>query len=891
MALAVILFPVFYPLVSQPQCLENQSGYGSETMSGVTNGSETYYRNLLIQDIGLAENRPFNEVDVRFDYIVHYTVSYCHEDYYELVITSLDILNKPVYYRGVDISPFIKPEKADIVLRSYNEFGILSDSVIFYNVNTRIDSTHYALIQIPINDEDRLLNFRFANARFYFTRESYDVFRDRIMEIDRFFASLMLADSMINWTSEGFLEETTDIPLLLLRNLEIARIIRQLKLPGHDTALQVFPINDRLKEKYIRLKLLHTRYSHLLEIQIHKQDRNIRLSDFDHLAKEHVSILRYYDRITFNGDYRNMEFMEKVSSPVDDNSSLVSISRQLETLFPGNLAIPGKLSEYLITEYLGQGERLDSAGNQIRALKYFEAAYKMAVLAGYHSSGSNLFDRVCLTKQSVIESYLAISKRAFAAGNPSMSVSYYKNALALKNHKRTGQCSKPAIDEFQVWLFGSLEEKARELLRLKQYRKALSFLDEVNNECDHNPGYDCPGDLQRIIGEAKEGIYLELLEKAARYLSSEDFIEAEMAVQQAKSLRLGSGLMIPADKNEIRMEESFRQLHYDEFIEEGLKNIDWQEFNIALYYFNKATMLENYSLKKNDDNLFVYRQSAARQVIGSMISDARAKVISFDFEGFQVSMNRIAGMLDEYGFRKDDELSLEYLSLLDNAKVSLCRKVREEFDTLLAGTLSAREAGNYILARRMAEQAVSYSLDHMECGLDDSRAWLEKVSLEPLALFQEKNSKLSVYEGIEPQDYQDTYFDASGFYYRNKLLSKGITLETLHQKVLQSDNNEFLHKFLQHYIRQRSMEEGLKVLKRLRELGEESSAVNQEQKQLAEIFVQRDIVLDKTGEPWKILEGYVGDDKWFSDFRKGYRWNWISASGGKLRYWPVIWKK
>jgi hypothetical protein len=203
----------------------------------------------------------------------------------------------------------------------------------------------------------------------------------------------------------------------------------------------------------------------------------------------------------------------------------------------------------------------------------------------------------------------------------------------------------------------------------------------------------------------------------------------------------------------------------------------------------------------------------------------------------------------------------------------------------------AKMKGDYIRAFHFSNEAVQYSLDHLECGIRDTEAWYERVLLEPLAVFQEKSFKLEQYEGVTPKAYLETYQDLSKYYYRNDLLNQGIVLESFNQSVIRSDNVEFLAGFLDYYIRQRSLSQGLEILKRLHQLGIEPGLVSEEQKSLALLFVQRDVIMNNSQDPWEILDTYVSEDKWFHDFRWAYKRNWIVESGGNIRYWPFIWKK
>jgi hypothetical protein len=248
-------------------------------------------------------------------------------------------------------------------------------------------------------------------------------------------------------------------------------------------------------------------------------------------------------------------------------------------------------------------------------------------------------------------------------------------------------------------------------------------------------------------------------------------------------------------------------------------------------------------------------------------------------------------MIADYGFRTNDSLVIRFEQMDDDASMVLCRKANEEYGLLIGRALETKESGNYILALTQAGEAVEYSLEHLQCMIDDSRAWYEKVVLEPLATFQEKEMKLRKYTGISPQEYTKTYQDYSSYYYRKKLLDQGIQIRSLYQQVLQSDDLEFLHGFLLQYIRQHNPEPALDVLKRMHALGAEASYVSDAQKDLGKHLAQRDANSVQTDKPWELLDRYIGQDAWYNDLRWAYRMTWISKSSWNIKYWPFIWKK
>jgi hypothetical protein len=892
MAMAVILFSFYFYPVLHAQCIEENAINQSITFSNISSGPDSYYRNLIVQDIGLSENIPFRDVILKYDYMVRFSLEQCHEHYYELKVNPVGMTAYPLDYRGVDIAASVLPEKADLVFHLYNEMGILTDSIFFTGIDTGFDSNFYALVQRPDMPQEGKLKARFARAYFYFTRHSYDIFRDRLMEIDRYYAASQLADSTLRWTRMGFLEEVDDLPDLVLRQIELVRITRLISATfAHFMHSSGEEDTAGLGNKILHLRLLNTRYRTLILLKSLSDDGRNTRAEWKELAGLYGRQLEYYENLAITGDFRNMDLFSELSSPVRSNADLLLYRKAISELRPADGMIARQVAEGFVNAFIRQGQQEETTGNQIRALEYYEAANKLAVFSGYANDPDSLFNLICSAKKDIVDSYLAISRRAFQTQSPSMAVSYYRNALEILDHQRTGLCSRVTMDEFNRWLFISLENKARELMASRKYSKAQEYLNEIENECVSNATFRCPEDLQDLMDLARAGIYRELISRAGQLYEQEEWAEAETLLKQAVEMRQRAGTAVAADPVEIRLMNGFRQNAYSEYVDEGIRNMNWGESNIALYYFNKAKILENETIMDPFGNLGEYRQEAARQVIGKLMSETRARVLAYDFEGYQLMMSKVAAMVEEYRFGPNDPVMAEYEALKNDALIALCGQVREEFHSMVEDVVRYKEAEDYIEAKKLAEKAVEYSLDHLECGIDDSKAWYEKVVLEPLAEYQQKETSLKVYNDVTPKEYQAAYQELSGYYYRNKLIRQGILLESVYEKVLHSDDIDFLVRYLDLYVQKRNLEQGLLTLKRIRELQADPSGVSEEQKDLAELFARRDVILYAEKEPWVLMNSYVGEDKWFATFRWSYRMNWILHSGGKLRDWPVIWKK
>ena len=200
-------------------------------MEGISNNIDNYYQNLIIQDIALTGQKTFREISLRFDYSIHYVTDQCTPGLLDIRVLPVPVKCSPLSYYGFDISSSIKPEKADLVFYLMQHDDFVSDSLIFFDIPLDKDSSLYTSLTAARDVNDGKISVSFARAVFHYTKSSYELFRDRILQIDEYYAASMLADSTLLWASHGMLSETGNKAEMILRQLEIERIINYIS-PG-----------------------------------------------------------------------------------------------------------------------------------------------------------------------------------------------------------------------------------------------------------------------------------------------------------------------------------------------------------------------------------------------------------------------------------------------------------------------------------------------------------------------------------------------------------------------------------------------------------------------------------------------------------------------------------
>jgi hypothetical protein len=218
-------------------------------------------------------------------------------------------------------------------------------------------------------------------------------------------------------------------------------------------------------------------------------------------------------------------------------------------------------------------------------------------------------------------------------------------------------------------------------------------------------------------------------------------------------------------------------------------------------------------------------------------------------------------------------------------------EVLEDYLDLMAQSEKAEESGNYILAQKLAGDAVILSMDNLRCKINDEQAWYSKIKLESMADYQQLESELDQLVHKSVPDYLLGYHELKRYYNRHKLLEQGVVFKPLFERVMLQKDSAFLTRMLDHYLFLKDYNQSLKLLQRMHELKFDREPLEDRQVALGDALARRDAVKPGAAKPWEIMNSYTGQDNWYHSFSWSYKKTWLKVSGWKLKFWPIIWKK
>jgi hypothetical protein len=412
------------------------------------------------------------------------------------------------------------------------------------------------------------------------------------------------------------LSETGNRAEMLFRQIELERIISYISPDKFDAAFQPAQYDlTGLNAKYRELSRLDKRMGAIINYNRYKTNALEDIIVEKELLEHYLDRFDHYYRLAFKSDFRFVNFVEGLSTPAYSNAFLSAAHRTINLRQKISPAISRYWGRQLALGLTGRGAEFESSANQLRALTYYRSAYEFSRLMHIHDCQQTAYTLAGRMIDSISASYIEISRKSALTDNPAMAAQYFRDAKDLFADREFKSFEPLSAKEYENWLFTNFENQVVKYLGLKNYNKALAYLNEIQLHCTSDPSFPFPEEFADWMRTARTGIYLELLNRAQELVLKDELQDAEDVFSRAVEMRLRAGYRIDKDARESKLESGFMQVHYNELVEEGMRYLNKEEFSSALYYLNKAVFLESFGITRHDTGLYNYRQAAARKVM------------------------------------------------------------------------------------------------------------------------------------------------------------------------------------------------------------------------------------------------------------------------------------
>jgi len=890
-ASAILLFSSL-PVVSQDTSPAQSTATSSLVFNGLSGARSEYYRNLMIQDISLPQQIPAESVGFRLDIVVNYEVRKNGASQHQIKINSVAVTCDTVKYFGFDISSAVKPHFSTLSFKIKNSLGFIEDSVFFSDVPVGTDPSLY--VSKSFQTVSRNPHVEFSSARLIFDEKAYETFRDEIALLDDYFAAAAILDSLMVWSDNHFPSGDGSVWGNYLQQLEIGRILSYI---DHSPILMAVenkgldPANAREKLENARRKKL--RAETILHRQVDEELDGITRKPLTYWTDRYFEWITGYEDLANAADHRFGQYYSGLSGLRIDNGLMVhqfKLLRKILAHADENFHLPGTV--YLLPRifkklYIEEASERILAGDIVSAVDLLENAHKLQGKVPGMDKGIDLEKEIDALKYELASFYLSLARMAAGKNNSSMSEGYLEMAGKIFEEMVAGEESSSMIAHVEQELYRQYFEQARALISQEEYRRAYQNLVYLQTKCSMGK-LDCTGEMKTLSRIALAGMYEQLLVKAIHRMQMDDWEECKASLDEAVNLRKASIFSINRDKREAEVALWLDQQVYDEDILEGVRYLHYGEHDIALYFFNKALLLENTTRIRKNEELIGFLRQASKPVVMERIEAGRARARGFFFEEGWEIVAECREMIKRFDLYSDAEVAGAIDDLVELLKLSQCEKFGQDYHQFLQQSEDRKEAGDYLQALDLVNEAIRMVLDDTICDVNDQEAWLARAVLEYPAEFAKKEKRALSFMPSEPESLIKYYHELQEYYMTMELEENGVVFVPLHIRVMQENDLPFLQSMMEYYFRLRDREKTVDVMKRMWMLHGYSPPAWL-QKELAGWLAGLDM---KSGcpDPLICLNSYAPADRSFKTFRRNYKWSWVTKSGLKIRYLSLFLK-
>lgn len=848
---------------------------------------------MMIQDVMVPQQLPLEQAKLKMVYHVSGKLETGSKYLCELKIRPDSISTNPLFYFGFDIAHSLKPTLADLSFVIVNQFGFAEDSLVFARVRMNGDSGLY--ISKSFHTEIQNPTILFSAIKPAYDLEGYALFRQEIAEIDEYFASASLLDSLRTWSGENFPAGEDSYLNFFLQQFELSRIVQYLGDPFPKGLQHAIPdpagVADRLEQAH-RLQI---RANTILKSHSSRSGFAGIPGNLHRMVSSWAEWVIAYDERARNTDHRRGDFYAGLSvldlpagrmHPAytlikDESRGFLTESQLRSALRMSALSAAGLFER--------NGEISQAFGDYVLALRWYGNALEICHAVPGAGRDSLISARVLDLKMEMAASYLRLARSAAARSPMTVTESYLSKARELIADLPSLTAGYQAeLNELQHQVYSAYCLKAGEFIGAGKYLLALDYLYFLQEKCE-DCLFECSGDIQRLTLDARTGRYAELLQLAKSSYDAGDPGRCREYLSDALEIRLTAGSRIPRDRLEAELSVSLDQDIYDDLLEEGTRFLNYHQYDVALYYLNKARAMEPGRVLQSDPSLPEKLQEAARPLILGMIETGRARAMGYFFAESWEMLHSSRKMISGYGMENDPQLAWLCTELETYLRDYQCEKtVRDYYEALLQAQ-KQKAQGEYIAAQDMIRHIIETVKADTVCSVNDQEAWYLKAWLEYPAEFMRKQNQSLGYIPADPQAFVKSYQELEKYYLFMRLDTVGVVFVPMHQRIMMETDAGFLTQMVEYYYRQKNRQPALEVLMRLwTECG--AAPPPDLQKGIAAWLAGEDILHAGSIDPLECLETCVPSDNAFRSFRIYYKFYWLKYSGWKVRYFSLFLK-
>ncbi len=408
------------------------------------------------------------------------------------------------------------------------------------------------------------------------------------------------------------------------------------------------------------------------------------------------------------------------------------------------------------------------------------------------------------------------------------------------------------------------------LLTQQKFEEALLAADKAEDFCKSLPSFSCSDTIELIRKDCYNGIYQQYIMDAGNSFNLKKVDRAESEINKAIAYQQKYRKYVSEDKAANDLLEKIKVEQYYLTIIKGKAEMDAHNYRNAFLEFKKAADLEQLYPVKKVKQLPDLIKSSKLEVLLIMLDETDSDVKTNNLTKARTNLKQVIDEQKTYELSDNIKLSQRIETLRKAIFSQECSNAQNEYDTKLSSAGISENQSAFIQAEKYYNEAMNVVRSNPDCGINSDKAVSGLKYVSKLSQYQKFHAECT----DQAKNYRYTqsieaYNKLTTYYQSNSNELSAIKHQALPEYIATFEYG-FVLQGIMWYVNNNDCDNGLYLLKILRQRNVNKSLCKIQQESLARIIALRDYKAGNSVDAKvKVIEYTLGD-KWYANFTKEY---------------------
>ncbi len=857
-----------------------------------TNGAEIYvFGNSVLREMAKDVLREPWLVQIRISCDLGFAITRDGDTSRLFISMARPAVTGDTVYRHFPITGFLFPSRISMKLRWANRADT-SGYVEELLAGKPLQPADSLICSIPVASFNPMVDTLIVReVDLFYDSLALRKFLDRIELIHDYYASVLLLDSLLDFTGNLRHDQPELLPYNCLKAQELSRVLARIESRDFPGQLLRNGYDSRgLMVKYRQMFRLSRSLVYNLVDEMHKTGVIPWDGNVDRVAEYVTSRVLSYVRRSYLMDQQQGRiygdcldhFFDESAFPPGENLAGPILTKMFPSAAQDTLA--HFVSKRIYASYRTTAQQLINQRQYAEAFSVMENGCRF--VAGIPVMKGVETDELLQSQaaEGICNSYIGIASTCINSHKYGMADTYLAKAdqYAVTHAKfiRSDSVYRAVFSE----LFFLRNADCDDLLSREKYAEALECYQQF--EKDYSPR-----DLALVstrLNEKKSmamtglgNISATLSEDA---LKRKDADTALYYYEKAIALRQDGGEAKPANAALDSLAPVMARIKWQQIFREGAIALEKRQYTLAVNRLKEAKLLAaTYRFDGSREFDSTYRQAVKYYLI-VQLSASQKKIWDNQFDSAQASLQRTEATGYDFGLLNEPDL----ISAIDHYKLKIleqqCRNQQDSVDLRLIRVDRSVALRSYINALAYLKEALALVRFMPPCGIDEKPVVDSIEKYNPPASYQKE--QLRVNSLVAAGNYDEAVqglVDNQEVFHTQQLNRFGIQMVGSYEFFRDRENPYLTGKAMAFYLGKSNDAAALRLLQLAHEQGLPPLNAALVQKELGSKLAQKDYLDRPQGDLPENVEKYIPADAWFDAFRASYTAEWNRLAKANLK--------